>query len=207
MEDEAHDAGPAVDPAALGDAHAGDQSEHGVEGEHLATGELAHEESGGMPQLDPSTFDNQIFWLLVSLAAIFLILTRVALPRISATLALRRGTMSSDLAAAESLRAQAREAQAAYDKALADARAEAGRIGAETRATIQAQLDAELAQADARIEAKSAEAALALRQIEAEAARTVETVARDAARAILEALGGQPDEAAVDAAVARQLRG
>jgi F-type H+-transporting ATPase subunit b len=199
--EEAHDAGPAVAE------HAGDQSEHGVEGEHLATGELAHEESGGMPQLDPATFDNQIFWLLVSLAAIFLILTRIALPRISATLGMRQGTISSDLAAAESLRAQAREAQTAYDKALADARAEANRISAETRAQIQAQLDTELAQADARIDAKSAESALALRQIEAEASQTVEVVARDAARAVLEAMGGQSDEAAVDSAVARQLRG
>lgn len=203
--EEVLDPGPAVDPAAAG--HVADPGEHGVEDEHLATGELAHEESGGMPQLDPATFDNQIFWLLVSLAAIFLILTRVALPRISATFAMRQGTIGSDLAAAESLRAQAREAQAAYDKALADARAEASRISAETRAEIQAQLDAELALADARIEAKSAESARALRQIEAEAAGSVEAVARDAARAILEVLGGRPDDSAVDTAVARQVGG
>ena len=201
--EEAPDAGPAVDPGLL----EGDQSEHGVEGEHLATGELAHEESGGMPQLDPSTFDNQIFWLLVSLVAIFLILTRVALPRISATLAMRAGTIGSDLAAAETLRAQSREAQAAYDKALADARAEANRIGAETRAQIQAQLDQELAAADARIEAKAAEGAEALRRIEAEAEGQVEAVARDAARAIVEVLGGRADDPALEGAVARQIRG
>lgn len=203
-EEEAHDAGPALA------ANAQERAEDGqavAEGEHTATTEVAQEEGGGMPQLDPSTFDNQIFWLLVSLAAIFLILTRVALPRISATLAMRQGTLGGDLAAAETLRAQAREAQAAYDKALADARAEAGRISAETRARIQGDLDAELAQADARIEAKSAESARALRQIEAEAAGSVEIVARDAARAILEALGGRPDEAAVDVAVARSLEG
>ena len=199
--EEAHEAGS--DPGVV----AGDQSEHGVEGEHLATGELAHEDSGGMPQLDPSTFDNQIFWLLVSLVAIFLILTRVALPRISATLAMRQGTISSDLAAAENVRAQAKEAQATYDRALAEARAEANRIGAETRAQIQAELDEELARADARIEAKSAESMQALRQIEAEAGQSVGAVARDAARVILETLGGRPDDASVDAAVARAMRG
>lgn len=179
------------------------------EGDHAtAPTEVAHEaESGGMPQLDPATFDNQIFWLLVSLVAIFMILTRVALPRISATLAMRRGTIGGDLAAAESLRAQAREAQGAYDKALADARAESARITAQTRTEIQAQLDTELALADARIDAKSAESALALRQIEAEAAGSVEAVARDAARAILETLGARPDDAAVDSALAHAMRG
>lgn len=192
-EEEALDAGPALEVNEV---------------EHAATtGVAQEEESGGMPQLDPSTFDNQIFWLLVSLVAIFLILTRVALPRIGATLAMRRGTIGGDLAAAETLRAQAREAQAAYEQALAEARAESARIAAEARAGIQAQLQAELAQADARIEARSAESALALRQIEAEAAGSVEEVARDAARAILETLGARPDDAAVDMAVARAMRG
>ena len=198
--EEAPEAGPAVDPAAL-------EGERATESEHTATTEVAEGEEGGMPQLNPDFFGNQIFWLLVALAAIFLILTRLALPRIGATLAMRQGTIGSDLAAAESLRAQAREAQAAYDMALAEARAEASRISAETRAQIQAELDAELAQADARIEAKSAESAQALRQIEAEAAGSVELVARDAARAILEVLGGRPDDAMVDAAIARQARG
>ena len=189
----APDAGPAL---VANEAH----------GETTAT-HAAEEEGGAMPQLNPDYFDNLIFWLLVTLVAIFLILTRVALPRIGATLATRRGTIGSDLAAAEALRTQARDAQAAYDKALADARAEASRIGAQARAEIQAQLDAELAQADARIEAKAAQSAQALRQIEAEAAGSVEAVARDAARAVIEVLGGQPDPAAVDAAVARTMRG
>lgn len=48
----------------------------------------------GMPQLDISTWPNQIFWLLVTLLAIYLILTRVALPRIGAVLAERRGTIT-----------------------------------------------------------------------------------------------------------------
>ena len=189
----AQDAGPAL---AVNEAH----------GETTAT-HAAEEESGGMPQLNPDFFGNQIFWLIVALAAIFLILSRVAVPRIGATLAQRQGTITSDLAAAEALRTQARDAQATYDKALADARAEASRISAQTRAEIQAQLDTELAQADARIDAKAAQSALALRQIDAEAAGSVEAVARDTARAILEVLGGQPDPVAVDAAVTRQMRG
>ena len=189
----ATDAGPALE---VNEAH----------GETTAT-HAAEEEAAGMPQLNPDFFGNQIFWLIVALAAIFMILSRVALPRIGATLAQRQGTITSDLAAAEALRTQARDAQATYDKALADARAEAGRIGAQARAEIQAQLDAELAQADARIDAKAAQSAQALRQIEAEATGSVEAVARDTARAILEVLGGQPDPVAVDAAVTRQMRG
>ena len=47
-------------------------------------------DSVGMPQLDFTTFPNQIFWLVVTLIVIYFILTRIALPRIGAVLAERR---------------------------------------------------------------------------------------------------------------------
>src|SRR5690606_22415070 len=81
------------------------------------------EHAVGMPQLDFTTFPNQIFWLVLTLIAIYLVLNRVALPRIGAILAERQGTITNDIAAAEDLRNKAKEAEAAYDKALADARA------------------------------------------------------------------------------------
>ncbi len=167
-----------------------------------ATGE---ESVAGMPQLDPSSFDNQIFWLVVSLIAIFMILTRLALPRIQATLATRAGTIGNDLAAAQDLRAKVDEAQASYDRALAEARTEAGRIGAQARAAIQGDLDAALAEADTRIAAKTAESATALAEIERDAGASVQVVARDTARAILAALGGRADDDALDAAVNRRV--
>jgi F-type H+-transporting ATPase subunit b len=162
--------------------------------------ETEEEASEGMPQLDPSSFDNQIFWLVLALIAIYLIVTRVAVPRIGTILASRAGTIAGDLQTAERLRGEAREAEAAYDRALAEARAEAGRIAAAARAEIQAGLDAELATADARIAAKTAESQQALAAIEREADASVALVARDVAREIVAVMGGAPD-AAVDATV------
>ena len=90
----------------------------------------------GMPQLCFDWWGNQIFWLVLTLIAIYLILSRVALPRIGAVLAERSGTITNDLAAAEDLKAKAVEAEEAYNKALADARAEAQRIVDEVKAEI-----------------------------------------------------------------------
>ena len=60
--------------------------------------EAAHGSAPGMPQLDFSTFSNQIFWLAVTLVAIYMILSRVALPCIAAVLAERQGTITNDIA-------------------------------------------------------------------------------------------------------------
>lgn len=169
--------------------------------------EAAHGSAPGMPQLDFSTFGNQIFWLAIALVAIYLILSRVALPRIAAVLAERQGTITNDLAAAEDLKAKAVEAEDAYNKALAEARAEAQRIAAETRAEIQVDLDAAIAKADEQIAAKAAESEKAIGEIKAGALESVKEVAADTAEALVTALGGKADAKAVAAAVADRMKG
>ena len=161
----------------------------------------------GMPQLDATTFGNQIFWLLIALVVIYLILSRVALPRIAGVLAERQGTITNDIAAAEDLKAKAQEAEAAYEKALADARADAQRIAGEARATIQADLDAAIAKADAEIAAKTEESEAAIAEIRAGAQDAVKTVAKDAAKDIVALLGGKADARSITAAVNARMKG
>ncbi len=160
-----------------------------------------------MPQLDFSTWGNQIFWLVLALIAIYLILSRVALPRIGAVLAERSGTITNDLAAAEDLKAKAVEAEAAYDKALIDARAEAHNIVENAKAEIKADLDVAIAKADAEIAAKAAESEKAISEIRASAMENVKVVAKDTAKEIVAALGGKADAKTITAAVTARMKG
>lgn len=191
----------------------------GVEGEAVADGPLTEEvgvdeavhaaehDAPGMPQLDVAVFPNLIFWLVVAMLAIYFILSRIALPRIGGILAERSGTITNDLAAAEDLKLRAQAAETTYDKALADARAEANRIADETRAQIQSDLDAELARADERIQARTAESERAIGEIRDEAAASVREVARDVAREIVSVMGVEADPGAVDQAVDQRVKG
>jgi len=171
------------------------------------TNSAAEASAPGMPQLDFSTWGNQIFWLVLALIAIYLILSRVALPRIGAVLAERQGTISNDIAAAEDLKAKAQDAEAAYEKALIDARAEAQRIVADAKAEIQADLDVAVAKADAEIAAKSAESEAAIAEIRAGALASVKDVAKDTAKEIVAAMGGKADAKTVTAAVTARMKG
>lgn len=168
----------------------------------------AHAESApGMPQLDFSTWGNQIVWLMITLVVIYFVLTKIALPRIAAVLAERQGTITNDIAAAEELKLKAQEAEAAYEKALADARAEAQRIVEEAKAEIQSELDVELAKADAEISAKTAESEAAIADIRAGAMDAVRDVAGETAAAVVSALGGAVDDKAITAAIAERMKG
>jgi F-type H+-transporting ATPase subunit b len=169
--------------------------------------DAAAEAGPGMPQLDFSTFSNQIFWLVVTLVVIYFILSRFALPRIGGALAERAGTITNDLAEAEDLKQRALEAEQAYEKALAEARAEAQQINIAMRAEIQVQLDIELAKADAEISARTAEAATALAEIRDSSVNSVKDVAKATAKEIVAAMGGKADVKTVTAAVTSRMKG
>ncbi len=166
------------------------------------------EHAQGMPQLDFSTFPNQIFWLVVTLIVVYLLMSRVALPRIASVLAERHGAIQSDLDKAEEMKAKAVEAEAAYNQALVDARAEAQTIVADARAEIQKDLDVAMAKADAEIAAKSAESAVAIKEISDNAMDAVKEVANDTAVEIVKAMmPGAGDAKSVKAAVTARLKG
>ena len=170
-----------------------------------AAGQAA--QASGMPQLDFSTFPNQIFWLLITLVVIYLILSRVVLPRVGSVLSERQGTITNDISAAEELKLKAQEAEEAYNKALADARAEAQKIAAEAKAEIQTELDIAISKADAEIAAKSAEAEKAIAQIRKGAVASVKKVASDTAKEIVASMGIKADVKAVTAAVTARMKG
>ncbi len=164
-------------------------------------------EATGLPQLNFDTFPNQIFWLAVTLVIIYLVLTRVALPRIGAVLAERSGTITNDLAAAEEFKQKAVQAERAYNDALAAARGEAAKIVASAKADIQKDLDLAIAKADADIAAKAVESEAKITEIKAGALDAITEVAKDTARELVMALGGKADAKSITAAVAARLKG
>ncbi len=161
----------------------------------------------GMPQLCGDWFGNQIFWLAIALIVLYFILSRIALPRIAAVLAERQGTITNDLAAAEDLKAKATEAEEAYKQALADAKAEAQKIIAETKASIKKDLDRANEEADAEIKAKTAEGEKKIAEIREGALDAVKEVAKDVTTELVASMGQKADGRSVSAAVNARMKG
>ena len=168
----------------------------------------AAETAPGMPQLDFSTFPNQIFWLIVTLVVLYLVLSRVALPRIATVLSERHGAIQRDLDKAEEMKRSAIEAENTYNKALADARAKANDIVNEAKSEIQKDLDKAIAKADLEISAKAVESEKAISAIRDSAVQSVEEVANITANNIVDAiLPEAADTKTIKAAVAARLKG
>jgi F-type H+-transporting ATPase subunit b len=155
-----------------------------------------------MPQLDPSNFAPQIFWLVISFALLYLLMSRFALPRVGHILEERQGRIAGDLAAAAKLREDTEQAIADYEKALAEARARAQGIARQAREEIAADIAKQRASVDEQISAKTADAEKRITTLKDSAVGHIGEIAIETAEAIVaRLLGKRPDSAELQGAI------
>jgi len=151
--------------------------------------------AAGMPQLDPTSYPSQIFWLAVSFATLFLIMWKVALPRVSETLANRQQKLTGDLEKAEQLKSDAEKVQMDLDQALADARAEAQSVLAKTALEIADAQEKRLEAFNADMARKAEEAEQRISAAREQALASVREVASEVASSVVEKLSGSTADA------------
>jgi F-type H+-transporting ATPase subunit b len=164
------------------------------------------EHGGGFPPFQKDTFASQLLWLAIFFVALYLIASKLALPRVGSIIADRRQRISGDLDEAARLKDAADAAIASYEKALADARTRAQAIAAETRDKINAEAEARRHAVEASLHAKLNAAEQTIAATRTAAMANVQSIAQEAAVAIVARLtGSAPSEAAATAAVKAAL--
>jgi len=163
---------------------------------------------GSFPPFDSSTFASQLVSLAIAFVALYLIVSRIALPRVGGVLDARQGAIEGDLAEAQKLKDASDAALKAYESELAAARSRAQAIGAETREKLNAAAEAERKTLEQRLTLKLADAEKAIAATRSAAMGNVRGIAADAAAAIVQRLTGlAPDGKAVNTAVDASLKG
>lgn len=143
------------------------------------------------PPMNPADFSPQLIWLAITFAALYLLLSRLVLPRIGEVIEDRKDRIKRDLEAAERLKDETDKALKGYEKALADARSNAGAIAKETQAKLGAEVDAERKKVDASLNAKLADAERSINATKTKAMQSVSEIAADTAASLASALSGQ----------------
>jgi len=176
-------------------------------------GATAHSEADGghkapFPPFQKDTFASQLVSLVIAFVVLYLIVSRIALPRIGSVLDERQNTIDGDLAQAQKLKDESDSALKAYESDLAAARSRAQAIGAETREKLNAASEAERKTLEERLALKLAEAEKTIASTREAAMSNVRGIATDAAAAIVQRLTGvAPDGASVGQAVDASLKG
>jgi F-type H+-transporting ATPase subunit b len=172
-------------------------TEHPAEGGH-----------GVFPPFQSQTFASQLVWLVIAFVLLYVLMAKLALPRVSSIIAHRQKRIDDDLAQANAFKTQSDATVAAYEKELADARTRAQAIAGDMRDKQAAEAEATRKRLEDQLSAKLAEAEKTIAAIKHAAMANVGNIAADAAKAIVERLiGTAPADSAVDAAVKDTLKG
>ena len=176
----------------------------------MATKAHTEQPSGGKPPFPPfnkDTFASQLVWLALTFVLLYLLMSRVALPRVGGIIAARSTQVAADLAEAQKLKDETDGAIAAYEKTLADARANAQALAAQTRDKLMAAADQRRKQLEGKLNEKLAEAEKTIVATKTAAMSNVRAIATEAAAAIVQRLiGTAPDDRAVADAVTDALK-
>lgn len=159
------------------------------------------------PPFNRETFPSQLFWLVICFAVLYVMTARLVRPRVGGILESRHNRIAGDLAEASRLKADSDSALAAYEKALADARARAQAIASETRDRLHAEADRNRKLLEEQLNVRLAEAERAIETTKRAAMGNVRGIAVEAAAAIVNRLAGvTAPEPAVAAAVDAVLK-
>ena len=176
----------------------------------MATSAHTEVPGGGKPQFPPfnkDTFASQLVWLAITFVLLYLLMSRLALPRVGGIIAARSGQIADDLAEAQRLKEETETDIAASDKTMADARANAQAIAAKTRDKLMAEAEERRKSVEGRLNQKLEEAEKTIAATKAAAMSNVAGIATEAASSIVERLiGTAPAEKVVADAVADSLK-
>jgi len=151
--------------------------------------------AAGLPQLDPKTFSPQLIWLAITFLVLYLLMWRVALPRISQVLEERQRRIEDNLNRADQFRIDAQAASQAYDVAMAEARDKARNAVRQMRDRMRHEAETRLAEQTGRLQAEIRAAESAIGKAKSEAEGEVRLMAAELAREVVSRLTGEAVEA------------
>src|SRR5262245_62900184 len=163
---------------------------------------------GGFPPFESSTFASQLLSLVIAFVALYIIVSRFAVPRVGGIIEARQNAIEGNLAEAQKLKDQSDAALKAYEGELAAARSRAQAIGNETREKLNASAEAERKTLEAKLAGKLADAEKQIAATRTAAKRNVKSIAADDDSAIVQQIHGTaPDAGALAKAVDASLKG
>lgn len=147
-------------------------------------------EGAGLPQLDITTWPNQLFWLVVTFGIGYIIMSRMITPRIGNVLEQRGRTIQDDLNRAKEAEAEAQTMKAEFEASLDDARTKAADAAQKAMSEAKAKAEESEAELSAKLAKKTKAAEAKLAKIRDEALANINEVASEVTQDAVKAVTG-----------------
>ena len=159
-------------------------------------------ESGGMPQLNPEFWISQIFWLTLTFGILYVVLSKLILPKISANLELRKSQIQENIEAAEKQRESSESKLREYDEIIKKSQLEAKNIFKDAKEKILKDINSKKEILDKQIDEEIANAEKEIETLKKGAAEKINKIAIDTSSDLMKKLiGAEVNNSSISAIV------
>ncbi len=148
-------------------------------------------ESGGMPQLNPEFWISQIVWLVITFGALYVILSKVILPKISNNLESRRSQILENIEIAEKQREESEEKLKEFDKIILNSKLEAKNLFNEARQKVLNQIDKKRSEMEKNLEEEISSAEKEIQSLNNNSAENIKKIATETSLSLIQQLIGE----------------
>jgi F-type H+-transporting ATPase subunit b len=159
-------------------------------------------ESGGMPQLNPEFWISQIFWLTLTFGILYIILSKLILPKISDNLESRKSKILENIEAAEKQRENSEEKLKEYEEIVSKSKMEAKSIFNQAREKALKDITAKKEVLDKQIDEEISKAEQEIKELQSGAAEKINKIAIETSSELIQKLiGAEVNNSSISAIV------
>ena len=156
----------------------------------------------GMPQLDPTYWASQAFWLVLIFTALYLALSNLFIPKIKDNIDSRENKIKDDLDEAQKLKNLADKKLEEYDQTIEDAKKEVQKIIFENKNELNLQIQSKKKEFDKEIENEIKAAEREIKDLKKDSLKNISIISEEIASKVIEQISGEPmNQSSVKAAI------
>ena len=164
-------------------------------------------ESGGMPQLNPEFWISQIFWLIITFGILFIVLTKVILPKISNNLETRKSQILENIETADKQKEESQKKIDEYEKIILDSKLKAKSYFNEAREKILDDINKKRAALEKDLDEEIGEVEKELSNLKNKSGEKINRIAAEtSAELIKELIGEEVNSSSIAAIVEDQSK-
>jgi F-type H+-transporting ATPase subunit b len=156
----------------------------------------------GMPQLDPTYWPSQIFWLILIFTALYLTLSNLFIPKIKNNIDSRENKIKDDLDEAQKLKSLTEQKIKEYEQSIENAKKEVQKIIFESKNKLSSEIQSKKKEFDKEIENEIRTAEKEIENLKKNSLKNISTISEEMASKVIEQISGEPmNQSSVKAAI------
>ena len=156
----------------------------------------------GMPQLDPTYWASQAFWLILIFTALYVTLSNLFIPKIKDNIDSRENKIKDDLGEAQKLKNLAEQKLKEYERSIENAKKEVQKIIFESKNELNSEIQRKKKEFDKNIENEIKAVEKEIEDLKKESLKSISTISEEMASKVIEQISGEPmNQSSVKAAI------